>query len=177
MSLLKLFLIFLKVGTFGFGGGYSMLPFIQRELVEKHKVISDEDFSQSISLAHMSPGVMVVNTSASVGYKIKGYKGMILCSLGVIFPSFLIIIILSGFYLHYRNLSYVASILKGINVAVISLLLASILNLCKISYKGIREFLISLFAFLSIYFLKIDPILAIVISGILGFLFLKEQKC
>jgi chromate transporter len=177
MSLFKLFLIFFKIGISGFGGGYGMISLIQKELVEKHKLISQEDFSESISLSHLSPGVMVINISAIIGYKIKGYKGMILSPLGLILPSFFIIILLSGFYLNYRNVPSVASILKGINIGVISLLSLLILNLFKIYGKGIKEIFIFLFTFLNISFLKIDPILAIAIAGGLGFLFFKGEKC
>lgn len=177
MSLFKIFLIFLKVGTFGFGGGYGMLPLLQKELTEKHKMVSQKEFSESVSLAHTSPGVVIVNTSAILGYRIKGYKGMITAIAGVILPSFFIILLFSKFYLSYRNLKEVISILKGINLAVISLLSVALFKLARISFKGVKEILISLISFLCVYYLKIDPIFIIIVSGISGIIFLREKKC
>lgn len=176
MSTLNLFLLFLKIGTFGFGGGYAMLSFIQRELVDKRRVLTNEEFTQSLSLAQMSPGAIVVNTSASIGYRLKGTRGLLACTLGVLLPSFLIIVLLSGLYLRFSHLRWMEASLLGIASGVIALLVVVIIDLSKTSLRGGKELLIALFAFFSIYFFHLDPILIIALGGATGLLFFKGHS-
>lgn len=101
--MLKLFLTFLKIGAFTFGGGYAMVPLIQDELVNKQKLLEQEEFIDYLSIAQSYPGVLAVNISVLLGYKLYGIPGVLICTLGSALPSFCIVLVLS--YLYFKNSS------------------------------------------------------------------------
>ena len=114
--LLNLFLTMLKIGLFTFGGGYGMIALLESELVEKKKWIEKDEFVDMIAIAESTPGPIAVNASTYVGYKIAGFMGSLLATIGVCLPSFIIIFLISLFFEKFVALKYVAYAFKGIQV-------------------------------------------------------------
>ena len=102
-ELWKLFWIFFRIGAFTFGGGYVMIPIIQHEISEKHHLIAEEELSEILVIAQSLPGMMAVNAATSVGFRLKGKTGAVVCALGVALPSFLIIVFLANLILRYSS--------------------------------------------------------------------------
>ena len=116
MILLELFLTFLKIGAFTFGGGYAMLPLIQREIVEKRKWITNDDILEVVAIAESTPGPIAVNSATFVGYRTGGFSGALLATLGVVLPSFVIILIVAKCYDKFRSSRIVSSMLVTVVV-------------------------------------------------------------
>lgn len=130
-QLKTLFLTFLKIGMFTFGGGYAMIPLIEYETVEKHKWIKSEDVIDIFAIAEATPGVIAVNTATFVGYKIGGFLGSLLATIGVVLPSFVIISIISLFFVQFQSLEWVAYAFEGIRAGVVVLILGAVVKLGK----------------------------------------------
>lgn len=128
---LELMLSFAKIGTFTFGGGYAMIGMIQKEIVEKKQWVEKEEFLELLTLAQTSPGPIALNTAVFVGYKTLGFRGAISALLGSILPSFIIIMTVAIFFSTIRENPGVEAVLKGIRPAVIALIFAPSINLCR----------------------------------------------
>lgn len=161
---LSLFYSFFKIGLFTFGGGYAMIPLVQREVVRKGWILEDQ-FLELLTLAQSAPGPLALNTAVFVGYRVKGYRGVALSVFGIILPSFVIILIIA-IYLHsFRDNHVVAAVFKGIRPAVVALMLAPVFGFSKgLGWK--RGVLAVLAAFLVWYF-SISPVY-LIIFGALG---------
>lgn len=140
--LLQLFITFFKIGLFSFGGGFAMIPLIQREVIEKHKWIAGEDFLDMLVLAQSTPGPIAVNTSVFVGYKVRGVAGAIAATLGTVLPSFIIILLLALFFVEVRENRYVDAAFRAMRPAVVALIVAPLMGLVK----GMKWYLIALSA-------------------------------
>ena len=161
---LSLFYSFFKIGLFTFGGGYAMIPLVQREVVRKGWILEDQ-FLELLTLAQSAPGPLALNTAVCVGSRVKGYRGVALSVFGIILPSFVIILIIA-IYLHsFRDNHVVAAVFKGIRPAVVALMLAPVFGFSKgLGWK--RGVLAVLAAFLVWYF-SISPVY-LIIFGALG---------
>lgn len=168
--LLKLFITFLKIGAFSFGGGYGVLAFMQRELIETYQWISMTDFTNIVAIAEMTPGPIAVNASTFVGYKMGGVSGSALATLGVILAPFTLTLIASIYFNKFKHLKQVNWALKGIRPAVLGLIAAACFNIGKISFVDWKSVLIGILVFIGVYKLKIHPILSLAIAGVLGIL-------
>lgn len=129
--LLKLFTTFFKIGLFCFGGGFAMIPLIQREVIEKHKWIDEKDFLDMLVLAQSTPGPIAVNTSVFVGYKMAGVAGAIMATLGTVLPSFMVILMLALFFAEVRENRYVDAAFRAMRPAVVALIVAPLIGLVK----------------------------------------------
>ena len=158
-KLLKVFLIFFKMGASTFGGGYAMLPIIERELVENHKLIS---------IAQSFPGPVAVNISILIGYRLCGFSGTISALLGTIMPSFLSIVFIGYFYNIFRQNNYVQGFFSGVNAVVPALLLVSFASVFKKMSKKKSMYLIFILSFIAVFFFNVNPILTIIIGGAIG---------
>lgn len=130
-TVLILFLTMAKIGLFTFGGGYAMIAIIERELVEKKKWIDKKEYLDVIAIAESSPGPIAVNTATFVGYKIGGFFGSLFATIGVVLPSFTIILIISFFYEQFVALEYVGYAFKGIQACVAFLILSAGVKMSK----------------------------------------------
>lgn len=130
-TVLVLFLTMAKIGLFTFGGGYAMIAIIERELVEKKKWIDKKEYLDVIAIAESSPGPIAVNTATFVGYKIGGFFGSLFATVGVVLPSFTIILIISFFYEQFVALEYVGYAFKGIQACVAFLILSAGVKMSK----------------------------------------------
>ena len=131
-----LFLTFAKVGVMTFGGGYAMLPILQREVVEKKGWATDEELTDYFAVGQCTPGIIAVNTATFIGYKYKGIPGGVLATLGLVFPSLIIITAIAAFLSNFADIPAVRHALAGINAAVVALIAASVLKLGKSTLKN-----------------------------------------
>lgn len=131
--LVQLFLTFCKIGAFTFGGGWAMISIIQREIVDKHRWLEAEEFLDLLAVAQSMPGILAVNIGVIVGDRLKGLKGSVCAALGMILPSFLIILAIAMFLTPdtIKNNAVVARIFKGIRPAVVALIIAPVLTTAR----------------------------------------------
>lgn len=122
MQLIILFFSFLQVGLFSVGGGYAAIPLIQAQIVDTHKLMTLEEFTDLITIAEMTPGPISINSSTFVGTRLAGPFGAVICTLGCILPSFIICLTLAHFYYKYRNFSGVQIVLGALRPAVVALI-------------------------------------------------------
>ena len=172
---LELFLSIFKIGTFTFGGGYAMIPLIEEEVVVNKGWISKEEFLDILVVSQSLPGALAVNTSVFLGYKIGGFIGAMVALLDVILPSFLIILIIAVFFMKFRDNYYVNAAFKGITAAVPMLVLIGAISLSKGLEKNIRTLITIIVGIIALAFFNIHPVLVIIISGLYGVIFLKNQ--
>jgi chromate transporter len=166
--LIKLFIAFLKIGAFSFGGGYGVLAFMQKEIIDLNKWISLQDFTNIVAIAEMTPGPIAVNASTYVGYKIGGFFGSTLATFGVILVPFTLSLIVSIYFNKFKHLKQVNWVIKGIRPAVLGLLAAACFNIGKISFVDLKSVIIGIAVFGAVYKFKVNPILALVASGVMG---------
>ena len=166
----QLFLTFAKIGSFTFGGGIAMLPMLSTELVEKRKWITDDELLDYYAVGQSTPGIIAVNVATFSGYKKGGVFGGICATLGMIFPSVLIISILATLINSIDQFPLVQSALKGINVAVCALLCDASITFSKKSVKNIFGFILLVISFLLIFVFNVGTIWIILGSCILGIL-------
>ena len=166
--LLQACVSFLKIGAFSFGGGYAVLAFIQREVVEGHGWIRPEDFVNIVAIAEMTPGPIAVNSSTFVGYQLGGILGGILCSLSTLLIPFLLALLASIFFTRFKDSKGLQSALAGIRPVVIGLIAASCLSIGKISFAGWESLLFFAVALFMVWKCKVNPILSLVTCGVLG---------
>ncbi|TCO69337.1 chromate transporter [Marinisporobacter balticus] len=175
-QMVKMFLIFIKIGTFTLGGGYAMIPLIQEEIVEKNKWIEEEEFIDSIALAQSIPGALAINSSTYIGYRLFGLKGALLGCLGAMMPSVIIILIVATFFTKFQNMTWIESMFKGIRPAVVALIVASVMKLGKSLPKSFLNIAWVIGTVLGIVLFHIHPILIIIFSGLLGYKLFKGEK-
>lgn len=174
-SKLQLFKSIFKIGAFTFGGGYAMIPLIEKEVVDNKKWISKEEFMDVLLVSQSLPGALAINTSIFLGYKIAGFMGAILALLGVVLPSFLIILVIAAFFMQFRNNYYVNAAFMGTSAAVPMLVLIGALSLSKGLKKELRTGVTIIIAVIALSVFKLNPILVIVISAVYGIVFLREK--
>lgn len=162
----EIFLTFFKIGAFTFGGGFAMIPIIQQEIVEKKNWIKEEDFIDTISIAQSAPGPIAVNLSIFVGYKIKGFPGAVICTMGTVLPSFIIILLIAKFFYQFKDNHIVEKIFLGIRPAVVALIFSAVYKLVYKSRFSYVDLLIALITTLIIVFLNINPVYMIIIGAL-----------
>ena len=129
MLLFQLFLSFIQVGLFSVGGGYAAIPLIQNQIVQVHKLMTMEGFTDLITIAEMTPGPISINSATFVGTQLAGIPGAVLCTIGCILPSFVICLLLAHFYYKYRNFSGVQTVLSALRPAVVALIASAGLSI------------------------------------------------
>lgn len=173
---IQLFWVFFKIGMFTFGGGYAMLPLIERELVENKKWIDEETIEHLLAVSQSIPGSIAINTATLTGYKINKRLGAFFSTFGVILPSFLIILTIAIFMSNIEDMAIVQSAFKGIGAAVIVLIFMAANKMLKAYYKNFRLLALAMIALLFILFTNISPVFLIIAGGVIGILFMKDSK-
>lgn len=186
---LKLFWTFFKIGLFGFGGGYGMLSLIQNEVVENQQWISNSEFTDIVAVSQMTPGPIGINSATYVGFKAmenadmsrtQAICGSLLASFSVMLPSFILMLLISAFFMRYKDHNSVQTVLKWLRPVVVGMLAAAVLlllneeNLGAFNKDNLQLYVsIGLFAlaFVATYFWKIGPIKVILLAGLFGGLF------
>lgn len=166
--IIKLFLTFAKIGAFSIGGGYAMLPFIQKEVIDRYGWMSMREFSDILAISQMTPGPVAINSATFVGYKMAKLPGSIAATLGVVLPSFLMIIIIASFFAKFYEKYAVKSAFKGIRPSVVGLIAAAAYQVTISNVVDIKGAIIFAFSFGILFIKKMDPMIVIVISAILG---------
>lgn len=163
----KIFTCFARIGAFTIGGGYAMIPIIQREVVEKNKWIEEQDFLDVLAISQSAPGILAVNISIFLGYRLKGIKGSIVATLGSALPSFLIILMIAMFFSGYQDNPSVIKIFKGIRPAVVALIAVPMINMAKKARLNMYTGALAAATALLIIFLKISPLYILLVVGVI----------
>ncbi len=171
-----LFVAFMRIGGFTFGGGYAMLPMIQKEVVEKHSWATNDDIMDYFAVAQCTPGVIAVNTATFVGYKQKGILGGIAATLGVIFPSLVIISVIALLLKNFRDIAWVNYAFGGIKVCVCVLIFNAVLNLWKKNVKGTRSICVFAVVLAVMILFDISPVFVVLGAGLTGLCFGQYDK-
>ncbi len=171
-ELLTLYGLFFKIGAMTFGGGYAMLPMLERELVTNRKFVTMEEIMNYFAVGQCTPGIIAVNTATFIGYKRKGILGGIFATLGVITPSIIIISLLASVLSFFAGNQIIDHAFAGISVAVCALILQAILKLSKSGIKDIFTGAVALISFILIFFVDfISPIMVIIAAAVAGVIF------
>ena len=169
-ELFDLFWTFCKIGALTFGGGYAMLPLIQREIVENKKWSTEREILDYYAVGQCTPGVIAVNTATFIGFNLNGIIGGIVATLGVVFPSLIIILIIASFLQSFADLSIVQSAFAGIRVAVVALIITTVIKLLKSSIKDYLGVIIAIIAFIISAFIGLSPVYVVIAAGLTGFI-------
>ena len=167
-ELMNLFWSFCRIGGLTFGGGYAMLPMLQKEVVETHKWATEQELLDYYAVGQATPGVIAVNTATFIGYKEKGILGAIFATSGVVFPSLAIIMSIAGFIDSFSDLNIVQHAFSGIRVAVGVLILNALVNLVKGSVKDILGIILFVATFIISIFFNISLVYIVVASALIG---------
>ena len=170
------FRIFFKLGAFTLGGGYAMVPLIENEIVTKRHWLAKEDFIDLLAIAQSSPGILAVNISIFIGYRLRGWRGSVITSLGPILPSFLIILSVALFFHSFKDNAVVERIFKGIRPAVVALIAAPTFNMAKSARINRFTLWIPVVSALCIWLLGFSPIWIIILAGVGGFMWGKYNS-
>lgn len=167
-QLFQLFITFAKIGSMTFGGGYAMLPFLQREIVEKNKWATEEEIMDYFAIGQCTPGVIAVNTATFIGYKLAGVLGGIFATLGVIFPSLVIISIIAAFIRNFADIEAVQHAMNGIQICVCALILDATIKLAKKSFADAYCIIIFAITIAVSLFTGISAVFIVIGAGLLG---------
>ena len=167
-KLLELFWTFFKIGAFTFGGGYAMIPLIQKETVENKKWITDDDILEIIAIAESTPGPVAINSATFVGYRTAGFWGAVFATLGVVLPSFCIILAIAYLLDNFMEIKAVQYAFQGINAGVLALLFKALWNMYKKSPKGWASYVVMGASFLLTAILKVNLFIVIIGCAIFG---------
>ena len=174
--LFDLFRAFFTIGALTFGGGYAMLPMLEREIVSKHKWATSEELLNYFAIGQCTPGVIAVNTATFVGYKVKGVIGGIVATLGVVTPSILIITVIALVLQNFMDILWVQHAFAGIRVAVCALITISVVKLFKSNVKQHWHIALAIIAFVVVALLKLSPVYVVVACAVLSFIFGKKVQ-
>ena len=175
-ELLKMFLAFAKIGAVTFGGGYAMLPILQRDIVNKHGWATDDELMDYFAIGQCTPGIFAVNTATFIGMKQRGFWGSIFATLGVVSPSVLILTIIAAFITNYADIPAVAHAFAGIRACVCVLILNAVLKLRKGALKDKWTYMIFGVVFALSLFLDISAAILVVLAGAFGLLIKRLTK-
>ncbi len=168
-ELTLLFLAFAKIGCTLFGGGYAMLPLLLRDIVDKYGWATKQELMDCFAVSQCTPGAIAVNTATFIGYKKKGIAGGVAATLGVVFPSFVIISLIAALVSNFSQIEYVSYALCGIRVCVCVLILDAVSKLVKSTLVDLPAFLIFCAALLMSLFTKTSASVVVVAAGVAGY--------
>ena len=170
------FRTFFKIGIFTLGGGYAMIPLIEREVVEHHRWVERDEMLDLIAIAQSCPGVFAINISIFIGYKLNKVRGAVTTALGTALPSFLIILMIAMFFHQFEDNRWIAAMFRGIRPAVVALIAVPTFNMARQAKLNRWTVWIPIVSALLIWLLGVSPIWIIIVAGIGGFLFGKVKR-
>ena len=168
--MLKLFITFFKIGLFTIGGGYAMIPLIERDVVERNRWVCKEEFLDLLAVAQAAPGVFAVNISIFIGYKLRGVWGSIVAAIGNVLPSVLIILAIAFFFSSFSDNRVVNNIFMGLRPAVVALIAAPVFSVAKSARIGWTNVWIPVLSALLIVCFGVSPIYIIMVAVVAGIL-------
>lgn len=167
-KIITLFITFFKIGAFTFGGGYAMIPLIQSEVTDKRKWITEKEILDVIAIAESTPGPIAVNSATFIGYKIAGFWGSFMATLGVILPSYVIILVISFLLRNFAEIKYVQYAFFGIRAGVLALVVKALWSMYKQCPKNIISYIIMALAFAMVVFFDVNVLLVIIGAAVFG---------
>lgn len=174
--ILNIFKTFFKIGAFTIGGGYAMIPIIQKEVVDNKNWMKNEEFLDSIAVTNSLPGPLAINTATFVGYKTAGVKGAIAAALGAVMPSFLIILTIALFFSNFSNNEILEQIFAGVRPAVVALIAYALVKLAKSAGITKINIAIGIVALAAILLVNLHPIFVVILSAIAGIFIFKGKE-
>lgn len=174
--LLDLFITFCKVGAFTLGGGYAMVPIMEKEVVDKHGWLGKEEFIDILAVAQATPGLFAMNMASHIGYKLRGVWGGIVGAMGVALPSIVAILLIAMFFQAFKGNVYVEKIFRGVRPAVVALIAAPVFTMARTARINRHNVWIPIVACVLIYLLGVSPVWIILAAGVGGFIFGKMRK-
>jgi len=174
--LFDIFKTFFKIGAFTLGGGYAMLPIIQKEVIKKKKWLKDDEFMDSIAVTNSLPGPLAINSATFVGYKTAGIPGAVVAALGAVLPSFMIILVIAIFFGNFADNAVVEQIFAGVRPAVVALIVYALVNLTKSVGINKINMIIAITALILILVANMHPILVIIMAGLAGLLIFNRKE-
>lgn len=172
-KLLDLFLIFLKLGTFTFGGGFAMIPLIEEEIVHKKKWADQQEIIDVFAVAQSIPGAIAINSATFIGYKIAGRKGAIVATIGVVIPSVFIITLIASVFSRFQDNEMVQAAFLGIRSCVVALIVSATLSMGKKVVIDKLTFILAVLTSVGILLLNLHPIITIITGGLIGLIIVK----
>ena len=167
-ELLTIFFTFFRIGAFTFGGGYAMIPLIQKEAVEKHHWVTDEDILDIVAIAESTPGPIAINAATFVGYQTRGFSGALAATFGVVLPSFVCIFAIFHILTAFQAAKLVRYAFNGIRVGVLVLLIKALVKMFRTGKKGILPYCLMGLSFLLTAVLGVNTFLVIGLCGAVG---------
>lgn len=170
MIYLKLFLVYFKIGLFGFGGGFAILSLIQHEVVEVNQWVTTEEFTDILAISQMTPGPVGINSATYIGYQVTGSVwGAVVATLATVLPSFIIVILIARFFFAFRNNKWIKGAFNGIRPAAVGMIASAALVLMNgTNFIDWVSIAVCAGSFVLMYFMKVHPIWIIVIAGVAG---------
>lgn len=175
-ALSALFVSFLKLGTFAFGGVYAMISFFQKELVDRRRWLTEDELTECVVLGQMMPGPPIVNTGVLVGHRLRGTRGAVAATLGQILPGFVVVLLVGVAYAELRSNPVLRGALRGVGAAVVGLLASVSLSMGRRVVDGPRTGLLAAACFVLLAFAHANPILLLAGSGVAGWLLLGGRR-
>lgn len=172
-ELIEILWSFLKIGAFTFGGGYAMIPLIQHEVINHRRWLREGEFVELLTIAQTAPGPIALNTAVFVGYKLRGYRGALAAVLGVVIPSFLIILVVAMFFADMRDNVWVDAAFKGMRPAVVALIVAPIVGLAR----GMNMWLMAVAAAIAlvVWYFGLSPVWFLMAGALGGVLWVAKR--
>lgn len=167
-ELFKIFIIFFRIGSFTFGGGYAMLPIIKRELVDNLGWVKEEDIYNYYAIGQSTPGIIAVNTATMTGYSLKGIKGALAATTGFIMPSLIIITLIASFFKRFQQIDLFQQAFAGIQIAVVALILDIVIKMWQKSDRSKISFIIFSAAFILLAIFGVSPVFVILSAAAVG---------
>lgn len=167
-KLFNIFITFLRIGAFTFGGGYAMIPLINKEAVEKNKWVSDDDILDIIAISESTPGPISVNAATFIGYKVAGFWGAFFATLGLILPAFIIMFLLSFVLRKVKDIKIIEYAFFGIRAGVLALIINALIKMYKQVDKNFISYFIIILSLILSVFVDMNAIVVIIICGLIG---------
>lgn len=164
----ELFLTFFKIGAFTFGGGYAMIPLIQKEVSEKKRWVSEDDILNIVAVAESTPGPIAINAATFIGYRTAGVFGAAAATLGVVLPSFVIISVIAMFLTRFRENRIVSYAFYGIRAGVLALVIKALVSMYKKMPKSILSYVVAVLAFILAAVCKFNVLVVILSAAVIG---------
>lgn len=166
----SLFFTFMKISPFSFGGGYAMIPLLERAVTEKKKWAKKEDITDVLVMAQTVPGSIAVNTATFIGYRLAGLSGAVVGTLGIVTPTFIIIVLLAALFLNFQHNPIVAAALMGIRPAIVALIIYAAIKIGKTAIFDIKTLIFAVISLILFLFVHMHPIVILVAGGLGGIL-------
>jgi len=168
---LKILWVFTKIGLFSYGGGNAVLPLIRQEVVINNSWLKGSEFNDLVAISQVTPGPIAINAATYIGYRLGGFWGSILANLGIILPTFIMMLLITRAFMKFKHNEYIQNIFSGILPVTVGLIASAAVMVSYGSFIDFKSLLIFVGVFIAGYKYKVNPIVLIIISGVLGFVF------